>query len=125
MIRNENVNPFYTTGFMCALFEEEGKALFDVRQAILGHLQQGGSPTPFDRIQATRLATKCIEFLIEEANKEPPGGAFIGLQAGQVKFHSLEDLPRIVDDRYQRPKEQWWMDVRLIARVLAQPAPRS
>jgi 6-phosphofructokinase 1 len=125
MIRNENVNPFYTTGFMCALFEEEGKALFDVRQAILGHLQQGGNPTPFDRIQATQLATKCIEFLIEEANKEPPGGAFIGLQAGQVKFHSLEDLPRMVDDRTQRPKEQWWMDLRPIARVLAQPAPSS
>ena len=67
MIRNEYANPVYTTPFMCALFEEEGGDLFDVRQAILGHLQQGGDPSPFDRIQATRLATRCIDYLIEQA----------------------------------------------------------
>jgi 6-phosphofructokinase 1 len=125
MIRNESVNPFYTTGFMCALFEEEGKDFFDVRQAILGHLQQGGDPSPFDRIQSTRLAAKCIEFLIEQAGKTPPEGAFIGLQAGQIKFHSLEDFRRMTEDQHQRPKEQWWMDLRPVSRVLAQPAPHS
>jgi 6-phosphofructokinase len=51
LIRNEDANPFYTTAFMCALFEQEGGDLFDVRQAILGHLQQGGDPSPFDRIE--------------------------------------------------------------------------
>jgi 6-phosphofructokinase 1 len=125
MIRNEDVNPFYTTPFMCALFEEEGHDLFDVRQAILGHLQQGGSPTPFDRIQATRLADKCVEFLIEEADKEQPSGAFVGFQAGEIKFNSLEDFSRMTDAQFQRPKEQWWMNVRPIASVLAQPGPRS
>jgi len=125
LIRNETSNPFYTTGFMCALFEEEGKDHFDVRQAILGHLQQGGDPTPFDRIQATRLADKCVEFLIQEAGNAPPGGAFIGFEAGQVKFHSLEDFPRMTEAQHQRPKEQWWMNIRPIARVLAQPAPHS
>jgi 6-phosphofructokinase 1 len=123
MIRNERANPIYTTGFMCALFEEEGGDLFEVRQAILGHLQQGGNPTPFDRIQATRLATQCIEFLIAEAGKAVPAAAFIGLQAGQVQLASLDDLPRMVDEAHQRPKDQWWMGLRPIARVLAQPAP--
>lgn len=122
MIRNETVNPFYTTSFMCALFEEEGKHLFDVRQAILGHLQQGGNPTPFDRIQATQLAAKCIEFLIEQADQMAPGGAFIGQQGGRVEFHSLEDFRRMTEGQHQRPKEQWWMDLRPVARVLAQPA---
>jgi 6-phosphofructokinase 1 len=124
MIRNENANPLYTTAFMAALFEEEGKDLFDVRQAILGHLQQGGNPAPFDRIHATRLATKCIEFLIEEAEKAPPGAAFIGMEEGQVRFRNLEDFPRMVDERNQRPKKQWWMDLQPVVRVLAQPAPR-
>jgi 6-phosphofructokinase 1 len=124
MIRNENANPLYTTAFMAALFEEEGKDLFDVRQAILGHLQQGGNPAPFDRIHATRLATKCIEFLIEEAEKAPPGGVFIGMEEGQVELHNLEDFPRMVDERNQRPKKQWWMDLQPVVRVLAQPAPR-
>ncbi|MBS1254141.1 MAG: ATP-dependent 6-phosphofructokinase [Anaerolineales bacterium] len=125
MIRNEAANPVYTTDFTCRLFEEEGGGLFDVRQAILGHLQQGGNPTPFDRIQATRLATRCIEFLVEEAEKTSPRGAFIGFQAGQVQFTGLEDLPRMIEKDYGRPKEQWWMDLRPIAKVLAQPGPNS
>ena len=40
MIRNENVDPFYTTSFISSLFEKEGGDLFDVRQSILGHVQQ-------------------------------------------------------------------------------------
>jgi 6-phosphofructokinase 1 len=123
MIRSEYANPLYTTGFMCALFEEESKNLFDVRQAILGHLQQGGNPTPFDRIQAAGLAVKCVEYLIEQAGQTPPGGAFIGLQAGQVKFFSLEDLPRMLDIPHKRPKEQWWLELRPIVKLLAQPGP--
>jgi len=121
LIRNENANPLYTTSFMCALFEEEGKKLFDVRPAILGHLQQGGNPSPFDRIQATRLAARCVEFLIEEAEKGSAAGAFIGLQGGYVKIFSLEDMPRMVDMAHLRPKEQWWLDLRPIVRLLAQP----
>jgi 6-phosphofructokinase 1 len=35
-IRNELANPHYTTDFMCALFEEEGRGLFDVRRSVLG-----------------------------------------------------------------------------------------
>ncbi|MGB8648552.1 MAG: 6-phosphofructokinase, partial [Anaerolineae bacterium] len=42
IIRNENADQVYTTAFMCALFEKEGNDLFDVRQAVLGHVQQGG-----------------------------------------------------------------------------------
>jgi 6-phosphofructokinase 1 len=123
MIRNEYANPLYTTPFMCALFEEEGKDLFDVRQAILGHLQQGGNPSPFDRIQATRLAAKCIEYIIEQAGQEPPAGAFIGLQAGRIRFFSLEDLPRMQDNTHRRPKDQWWLELRPIVKLLAQPGP--
>jgi 6-phosphofructokinase 1 len=123
MIRNEAVNPIYTTGFMVALFEEEGGNLFEVRQAILGHLQQGGDPTPFDRIHATRLATRSIDFLIQNAEAGSDEAAFIGYEAGQVEFTPIEDMPRLVDAEFQRPKEQWWMNLRPIARVLAQPGP--
>jgi 6-phosphofructokinase 1 len=125
IIRNEAVNPVYTTSFMSALFEEEGGDLFDVRQAILGHMQQGGSPTSFDRIQGTRLASKCIDFLIEEAQNDPPGAAFIGLQGGRVALSNLEDMPRMMDYANSRPKRQWWLDLRVIAKVMAQPAPHA
>jgi 6-phosphofructokinase 1 len=123
MIRNENANPCYDTQFMVSLFEEEGRDLFDVRQAILGHLQQGGDPSPFDRILATRLAKRCVERLIDEAEAKTDGALAIGLNDGTIEFSELETLRRQVDSELQRPKSQWWMDLRPIARVLAQPGP--
>jgi 6-phosphofructokinase 1 len=123
MIRSEQADPFYTTEFMRALFEKEGGDLYDVRQAILGHVQQGGNPTPFDRIQATRLAAKCIDFLAEQAGQDPPGAAAIGFRGGRVQFTDLQDLPRLMDETYRRPKQQWWLNLRPIARTLSQPAP--
>ncbi len=124
IIRNEQANQIYSTAFMCSLFEEEGKDLFDVRQSILGHLQQGGNPSPFDRIQATRLATRCIDYLILQAESASNKSAFIGLQGREIKFHDLDDFPRMADLQNQRPKEQWWLALREIARVMANPGPR-
>ncbi len=123
VIRNEEANPFYTTAFICALFEQEGGDLFDVRQSILGHLQQGGDPSPFDRTLATRLAERCVNFLIHESATGKPAGAFIGYGGGKVTFTPLEDLPRLVDPEKQRPKRQWWEELLPVARVLAQPGP--
>lgn len=123
MIRNEFANPIYTTPFMSALFEEEGGDLFDVRQAILGHLQQGGDPSPFDRIQATRLASSCIDFLINQCEDHKSDCTFIGWEKGLLVQHNLEDFTRMVDWNHQRPKEQWWLDLRPIAKLLAQSGP--
>jgi 6-phosphofructokinase 1 len=123
MIRNENANQCYSTQFMVSLFEEEGKDLFEVRQAILGHQQQGGNPTPFDRILATRLAKRCVERLIDEVEAGTDAALAIGIADGKVEFSELEGLRRQVDSENQRPKHQWWMEVRPIARLLAQPGP--
>jgi 6-phosphofructokinase 1 len=123
MIRNEHANEIYTSDFMAALFEEEGGKLFDVRTTILGHVQQGGDPTPFDRIQATRLAVRCIEFLIDQTASETPSSAFIGMEAGGINIRSIEELPRMIDETNQRPKNQWWLNLRPIAKALAQSAP--
>ena len=119
VIRNEKANPLYTTNFMSALFEEEGHSLFDVRDAILGHMQQGGNPSPFDRIQATRLATRCVSFLSEEAEKNSTTGAFIGIQGGSIQIHNMEDMSRMVDASHERQKEQWWLDLRPLVRQLS------
>jgi 6-phosphofructokinase 1 len=124
LIRNECANPTYDTHFMCALFTEEGKGLFSVRKAILGHIQQGGDPTPFDRIQSSRLANRAIQWLIDKAGQDRTDAAFIGLEKGDIQLHNLQDLPVLGDMQNQRPAEQWWMELRGIARVLAQSGPR-
>jgi len=125
VIRNENANQIYSTGFICSLFEEEGRDVFDVRPAILGHLQQGGDPSPFDRIQATRLAKLCIEYLIKQCSQGDTTGCFIGLQDGKFIFHDMRDFDRMADLKYQRPREQWWLQLKTIANLMAKFAPES
>ena len=124
LVRNEHVHPRYTTDFICTLFAEEGKGHFDVRQAVLGHLQQGGNPTPFDRILATRLAATSVERLTAEVSNDTRAALFIGLKEGQVQVHNLEDFPRMVDLQQQRPKQQWWLEVRQVAKILARSSPQ-
>ncbi len=106
---------------MRTLFEEEGGDLFDVRQAILGHMQQGGTPSPFDRIFATRLAVRCIDFLEQAIGRKETTGVCIGQVQGDIVYTSLDDVPRLMDYDHSRPLKQWWMDLRPIARVLAAP----
>ncbi len=121
LIRSERASMTYTTPFISTLFEEEGGAVFEVRQAILGHLQQGGDPSPYDRIQATRLAVRCADWLIDHAERGDADGAFIGYRAGKVQLFSLEDMPRMMDREHARPREQWWMQLREVAYRLAHP----
>jgi 6-phosphofructokinase 1 len=114
----------YDTSFICRLFEEEGRDIFDVRQSILGHMQQGGDPSPFDRIQATKLARLSIQHLVNEAITGGTGAAFIGIVMGKVHFSPFEDFTRMIDAEHRRPKQQWWLDIRRINDALARPAPR-
>ncbi len=37
----------------------------DVRVTVLGHLQRGGSPTPFDRLLATRFGVAAVDLIAE------------------------------------------------------------
>ncbi len=123
VIRSEHADPVFSTSFIRSLFEHEGGGLFDVREAILGHVQQGGDPSPFDRIQATRLASKCVEYLIEQALGDQPTSAFVGLQKGKVRFTPMVEFPNLIEPGVHRPKDQSWMALRPLARVMAQSGP--
>ncbi len=119
-IRNEYANSQYTSDFLARLFEEEGQQLFDVRQATLGHIQQGGNPSPFDRILATRLAAYGIDFLTEEMARGSAAGMFAGLSEGKLTTFPLKQLPDMADLTHRRPLEQWWMKLRPVLRALAE-----
>ncbi len=58
---------------------------YEVRVAVLGHLQRGGSPTVLDRILATRLGADAVDVL-----KRGDGGKMVGLIANQVEIFPLE-----------------------------------
>ncbi len=125
MIRNENANPLYTTQFLAALFEEEGGELFDVRISVLGHLQQGGDPSPFDRILAVRLVNKAVDYIEawQASEDDEDANVCCGYQSGELRITPIEVAMKAMDREYLRPKKQWWMDLRPIARMLAMPDP--
>ena len=118
MIRNEHVDSLYSAGFMAAVFEKEGGNLFDVRQAILGHVQQGGKPSPYDRIEATRLAAAGINFLAQTAEQLKPPVMAVGLIDGEVAFTNIAYLYDLMNMKERRPRSQWWLDLQQIVDVV-------
>lgn len=72
--------------------EREG---FETRVTVLGHLQRGGSPTPFDRLLATRFGAAAVR-LAQQGRFD----RMVALQAGNIVDIPLMDalsVPRRVD----------------------------
>ncbi|MCW5942940.1 MAG: 6-phosphofructokinase [Fimbriimonadaceae bacterium] len=124
MIRSERAHPIYTTQFIADLLEAEGGDLYEVRRSVLGHLQQGGDPTPFDRILATRYVYRAMATLEDLALQGEIEAVCVGQIGSESRVSPLEDIVRAYDVENERPKKQWWMDLRATAAMLAQPGPR-
>ena len=118
VIRSENADPVYTTGFITSVFEKEGGDLFDARPAILGHVQEGGDPSPFDRVQANGLTAHCIEYLAEQLESGGRASAMIGFQSGRIQFTDLTSYPTLIEADAQRPREQRWMTQLPLAEIM-------
>ncbi|KAL0109028.1 hypothetical protein PUN28_014255 [Cardiocondyla obscurior] len=130
IIRNENANENYNTEFMFRLFSEEGKGLFSCRRNILGHMQQGGSPTPFDRNLGTKMGAKAVEWLSDQLRKctSPDNKTFttaadsavmLGIIRRQYRFTPFTELIEVTDFEHRIPTYQWWMKLRPLLKVLA------
>lgn len=66
--------------------EIEERTQFETRVTILGHVQRGGEPTPYDRVLSTRFGVRAIEAVHEGAY-----GQMVALQASQIVLVKLED----------------------------------
>ena len=65
---------------------------FAGRATILGHIQRGGSPTPTDRVLASRMGAKAVELLINGI-----GGHCVAIQNNEIISMPIEEcisLPR-------------------------------
>jgi 6-phosphofructokinase 1 len=59
----------------------------ETRMTVLGHLQRGGSPTPFDRILATRFGTHAIEIAAKKKF-----GYMVALKGNEIKAVRIRDV---------------------------------
>ncbi len=104
-IRNEDASAFYTTDLLTRMFEAEGQGLYSVRGVVLGHVQQGGTPSPFDRINGVRFAAQVIDWMSEQF----ASGSSLHTFATPEGMHSVKDLDDLVDWEVRRPIDQWWL----------------
>ncbi len=66
----------------------------ETRSVVMGHLLRGGSPTPFDRILATRLGSKAVDLVVEKDY-----GKMVSVQGnsiGEVPLELVTEGPRLV-----------------------------
>uniref|UniRef100_A0A669D5Z7 Phosphofructokinase, liver type n=1 Tax=Oreochromis niloticus TaxID=8128 RepID=A0A669D5Z7_ORENI len=129
ILRNEKCHENYTTDFIHKLYSSEGKGIFDCRVNVLGHLQQGGAPSPFDRNFGTKLGVKAIEWLSEKLTENyrqgrvfansPETACVIGLNRKVVSFTPVTELKEITDFEHRMPKVEWWLKLRPMLKMLA------
>uniref|UniRef100_A0A1A8CL69 Phosphofructokinase, platelet b n=1 Tax=Nothobranchius kadleci TaxID=1051664 RepID=A0A1A8CL69_NOTKA len=129
VLRNENCNENFTTDFIYQLYSEEGRGVFDCRKNILGHMQQGGAPSPFDRNFGTKVAAKAIQWITRMLKESYKGGivfanseesvCLLGMRRRAMVFQPLAQLQGETDFVHRIPKDQWWLKLRPVMKILA------
>ncbi|KAM3593385.1 uncharacterized protein V6R79_011869 [Siganus canaliculatus] len=129
VLRNENCNDNYTTDFIYQLYSEEGRGVFDCRKNVLGHMQQGGAPSPFDRNFGTKISAKAMQWVTKKlletfrqgrvfANSEDTC-CLLGMRRRALVFQPVVQLKDETDFVHRIPKEQWWLKLRPLMKILA------
>ncbi|XP_040022896.1 ATP-dependent 6-phosphofructokinase, platelet type isoform X6 [Gasterosteus aculeatus] len=129
VLRNENCNDNYTTDFIYQLYSEEGRGVFDSRKNVLGHMQQGGAPSPFDRNFGTKITAKAMQWVSKKlvetyrqgrvfANTED-SCCLLGMRRRALVFQPVVQLKDETDFVHRIPKEQWWLKLRPLMKILA------
>ncbi|XP_035270117.1 ATP-dependent 6-phosphofructokinase, platelet type isoform X4 [Anguilla anguilla] len=131
VLRNENCSENYTTDFIYQLYTEEGKGVFDCRKNVLGHMQQGGAPSPFDRNFGTKISAKAMQWIskkLKETYRHDEGRVFantedscclLGMRRRALIFQPVVQLKDETDFVHRIPKEQWWLKLRPLMKILA------
>lgn len=143
VLRNENSSNTLSTEIITNIMQDESDGVFDTRTAIPGHVQQGGNPSPTDRIRATRFAVKACQF-IEQHRSEPDlvpkdndptdvrfkkqsaaskTAAVLGLRSSKLVFSPIDHLWAYeTEHKERRPKKVHWMNVAKTAdRLIGRP----
>lgn len=129
ILRNEKCNENYNCDFMTRLFAEEGKGVFTARSNIIGHMQQGGSSSPFDRNFGIKLSLKAFSWLEGEIKSnltngvvytnDPKNVVVLGLKARNFTFTPVIQLAKETNFEKRIPKYQWWLKLRPLLRIFA------
>ncbi len=76
----------YDTHTLARIYAEESGGRFDTRVCVLGHLQQGGRPSPADRVLAARMARVAVAGVLRGE------GGMLGVRDGLIITTPLAEL---------------------------------
>jgi 6-phosphofructokinase 1 len=124
-LRNEKSSEFYTTDFIRRVVQAESNNQFEVRTAVLGHVQRGGVPMAYDRILACRMGAAAAFAMLESLQQQQDNVLAIGLCGRGVEARPFAEVLREMDMKQGRPKEQWFLELVDVADALAKYAPGS
>ncbi|MDK6400058.1 MULTISPECIES: 6-phosphofructokinase [Actinomycetaceae] len=116
---NEAVSKYYDREFLASVYEAESDGKYDVRHSALGHLQQGGSPSPFDRLLATRLAHRALDHINNQFNRGESEGVYIGQVRNHIEARLVKNMFEDLDIRNRRPFDQWWRELSPVQRIVS------
>jgi len=119
VLKNEEASPEYNLEFLSRAFEQEGGGLFDVRQDNIGHLQQGGKPSPFDRLLATRLVYYALKELDEQLEAGTHAATYVGFSSAYIAPQPLERMLDDVEEEFRRPRNQWWLEFEAVSQAVS------
>uniref|UniRef100_A0AAA9TMI3 6-phosphofructokinase n=1 Tax=Bos taurus TaxID=9913 RepID=A0AAA9TMI3_BOVIN len=128
VLRNESCSENYTTDFIYQLYSEEGKGVFDCRKNVLGHMQQGGAPSPFDRNFGTKISARAMQWISSKLRESVGKGkkflsedcvCVLGISKRTLLFQPVAELKKETDFEHRIPKEQWWLKLRPLMKILA------
>jgi 6-phosphofructokinase 1 len=123
VIMSENAFLHYDTEFVRRIMMAEADGAFEVRESILGHLQRGGVPNAFDRVQGSRLGAEAARQIMQDMAGKRSDASVIGIEKRGVTTTPLDQALAEIDWTEWRPKEQSWLDWRRLADTLAKPGP--
>jgi 6-phosphofructokinase 1 len=79
---------------------------FDIRVAVLGHIQRGGSPSSMDRLIASRMGYSAVECLIEGKHN-----VMVGIVNNRMHYTPLDNAVKAK----QKISEEWLKIVKILA----------
>ena len=130
ILRNEKASATYTTQVIADMIAEEARGRFEAKAAVPGHYQQGGKPSPMDRVRALRMAIKCMQSIEgfagksrEEIMQDEMSASVIGIQGSEVVFSAMggeKGLEAVATDwKDRRPKNEFWLQMKDTVDVLS------
>lgn len=119
VVMNEETSNHYDRDFISRAIAAAGDGLYDVRDSALGYIQQGGEPSVFDRLLATRFAKGSLDFLEESFAKGTTEAVYLGSGESGYQVQPISNMDSEVDAKARRPKHQWWLDLRTVTETVS------